>query len=119
MISKKKIFSSQFFSSLPLPNLINIQLDSYNWLLKTGLRELFQEISPIKDYSGKEFALSFTDYYLDEPKFDERRARERNLSYEASLRVEAKLENKTTKKTVTQEIFFGDFPFGWYFFYRV
>ncbi|MFA5358702.1 MAG: DNA-directed RNA polymerase subunit beta [Patescibacteria group bacterium] len=94
----------------PLPNLIQVQSDSYRWFLESGLKELFDEISPIRDTFGRELELYFTDYYLDEPKFDEITSKEKNISYEAPLRVKAKLSNKKTNKNQIQEIYLGDFP---------
>ena len=107
---KTKVFSSLQVSSVELPNLIEVQLDSYKWFLKKGLRELFDEVSPIKDYSGKDLSLSFLDYYLDEPKHSEQKAKENGLSYEASVRVKVRLENKKTGEIKDQEIYLGDFP---------
>ncbi|MFZ5559497.1 MAG: hypothetical protein ACOZAL_01755, partial [Patescibacteria group bacterium] len=95
-MSKIKYFKNYPKHLLPLPNLVEIQLNSYNQFLKKGLRELFDEISPIRDYGGKDLALYFGDYYLDEPKCDELKAKKNGLSYEAPLRVKLKLVNKKT-----------------------
>lgn len=94
-----------------LPNLVEVQLTSYQWFLKHGLRELFDEVSSIKDYSEKDLELSFEDYFLDEVKCNEAEAKKYGLSYEAALRVRVKLNNKKTKQIKTQEIFLTDFPF--------
>ncbi len=110
MFKKTKVFSSVPKSIISPPNLIEIQLNSYEWFLKKGLKELFEEISPIKDYSDKELALYFLDYYFDEPKHDEKWAKEHSASYEAPLRVKLRLENKKTKEVKEQEIYLGDFP---------
>ena len=110
MHTKQKVFSSVPKSIISPPNLIEIQLNSYDWFVKKGLKELFEEISPIKDYSGKELNLYFLDYYFDEPKHDERWAKERSASYEAPLRVRVRLENKKTKEIKEQELYLGDFP---------
>ncbi|MEW6610474.1 MAG: DNA-directed RNA polymerase subunit beta [Patescibacteria group bacterium] len=96
--------------ALELPDLIEVQRRSYAWFLKEGLRELFDEISPIEDFIGRDLELSFLDYYLDEPKFDERVARARNATYEAPLRVQTQLLNKRTGERREQEIYLGDFP---------
>lgn len=93
-----------------MPDLIEIQKDSYNWFLKEGLADLFQEISPVTDFIGRNLELSLEDYYLDEPKFDESESKSKNITYEASLRVRARLTNKKTGQTVAQEVFLGDFP---------
>ena len=105
-----KYFSKYPKHLTPLPNLVEIQLNSYKLFLEKGLRELLDEISPIHDYGGKDLALHFGDYYLDEPKCDELKARKNGLSYEAPLRVKLKLVNNKTKETKTQEIFLTDLP---------
>ncbi|OGG87320.1 DNA-directed RNA polymerase subunit beta [Candidatus Kuenenbacteria bacterium RIFCSPHIGHO2_02_FULL_39_13] len=92
------------------PDLIEVQKNSYQWFLDEGLKELFDEINPIKDYIGRDLELYFFDYYLDEPKFDEVTARERNTSYEAALRVKTKLVNKRTGEIKEQEVYLADFP---------
>ena len=93
-----------------LPNLIEGQLDAYQWFLEKGLRELFEEINPINDFTGKDLELSLTDYYLDEPKCDELVAKSKNISYEAPLRAKARLVIKKTGEIKEQEIYLGDFP---------
>ncbi len=110
MFKKTKVFSSVPKNIITPPNLIEIQLNSYDWFLKKGLAELFEEISPIKDYSDKELSLYFLDYYFDEPKHDEKWAKEHSASYEAPLRVKIRLENKATGEVKDQEIYLGDFP---------
>ena len=107
---EEKKFSNFPKKSLPLPNLIEIQLDSYKWFFEKGLRDLFDEISPITDYSGKELELSFLDYHLDKAKHDEVEAKEHNASHEASLRVRLSLKNKKTGEIKEQDVFMGDFP---------
>ncbi|NQT50348.1 DNA-directed RNA polymerase subunit beta, partial [Candidatus Kuenenbacteria bacterium] len=111
-MSNKKLERKFFTSSyrLPLPDLIQIQKRSYDWFLKQGLSELLNELSPIVDISDKGLELSFVDYYLDEPKFDEVTCKKKNVTYEAPLRVKVTLNNIKTKKKETQEIFLGDFP---------
>ena len=64
-------FFTDFVEAVPMPELIEIQKNSYEWFLKEGLVELFDEISPVVDFSGRELELYFEDYYLDEAKFDE------------------------------------------------
>jgi len=93
-----------------MPDLIEIQKDSYNWFIKEGLIELFDEINPITDFIGRDLELYFEDYYLDEPKFSEVESREKNITYEAPLRVKARLLNKKNNHAVNQEVFLGDFP---------
>ena len=89
-----KYFSNYPKHLHPLPNLVEIQLNSYKLFLEKGLRELLDEISPIKDYGGKDLFLYFGDYRLDEPKCDELKAKKNGLSYEAPLKVKLKLINK-------------------------
>lgn len=108
-MSKRKSFS-ELRAAVPMPDLIEIQKDSYNWFLKEGLAELFDEINPVVDFIGRDLELYFEDYYLDEPKFSETESREKNITYEAPLRVKTRLLNKKTKKAITQEVFLGDFP---------
>lgn len=105
-----RVFFTKKRDFISPPNLIEIQKNSYEWFFKEGLKELFEEISPIKDYTGRDLELYFGDYYLDEPKFDEITARERNTTYEAPLRVNVKLVNKRTKSIQEQEVYLGDFP---------
>lgn len=108
---EKKYFSRYKPSFVELPNLAEVQLNSYHWFFERGLRELFDEISPIKeDFGGNEFMLEFVGYSIDEPKYTETRARELNLSYEAPLRLRARLINKKTGEIKEQEIYMGDFP---------
>ena len=107
---EKKYFSKFRPSFIDLPNLAEIQLNSYDWFFKHGLKELFKEVSPITDWSGKELLLELVDYSLDEPKYSEIESKEHNLSYEAPLRVKARLTNKKTEEIKEQEIYLGDFP---------
>lgn len=95
---------------IDLPNLVEVQQRSYSWFLEDGLKELFAEVSPIKDFTGRDLELSFLDYYLDEPRFDEETSRQKNVTYEAPLRVNTRLFNKRTNEVKEQEVFLGDFP---------
>ena len=105
-----KIFSSHPGAFVKQPFLAEIQKDSWDWFVKKGLRELFDEISPIKDYTGAEVEIYFLDYYFDEPRYDEETTRLKGLTYEAPLRVKVKLVNHKTKETKEQEVYLGDFP---------
>lgn len=107
---KKKYFSRYKKPLASMPDLVEVQNRSYQWLIKEGLKELFKEYSPIKDYSEKKFSLEFVGFQLDEPKYDEYYARDNNLSYDAPLRVRVKLNNKTVNQEKEQEIFLADFP---------
>ncbi len=108
--SSARKFFNETMAAIDLPDLIEIQKDSYNWFLREGLADLFQEISPITDFIGRDLELYLEDYYLDEPKFNESESKAKNITYEASLRVKARLANKKTGQTVVQEVFLGDFP---------
>jgi len=95
---------------LPIPNLIRVQIDSFNWFLEEGLRELFAEISPITDFTGRNLELQLLDYTIGEPKYSEDECRERDMTYAAPLRVKTRLIAKETGEVKEQEIFMGDFP---------
>jgi len=97
-------------NAMAVPDLIEIQKNSYDWFTKFGIKELFDEVSPITDFSGRDLELYLEDYYLDEPRFDELTCRQRNITFEAPLRLNARLTNKRTKQTKTQEIYLGDIP---------
>ncbi len=107
---QNRLFFNNFQEVIPMPDLIEIQKDSYNWFLKEGLVELFEEINPITDFIGRDLELYFEDYYLDEAKFSELESRQKNITYEAPLRVKTRLLNKKTKQEIKQEVFLGDFP---------
>jgi DNA-directed RNA polymerase subunit beta len=93
-----------------MPNLIRIQTDSYNWFIEEGLKEVFEDISPIKDYAGN-LVLEFLDYSLkDSPKYDQEESKERDVTYAAPLKVKVRLVNKETGEVKEQEVFMGDFP---------
>ncbi len=94
----------------PFPNLIEVQLNSYEWFLKAGIRELFDEISPIIDFSGKKIELHFLDHSFEDPKYDPETAKKRNLSYESSLKVHVRLVNKETGEIKEQDIYLGNIP---------
>lgn len=94
---------------LEIPNLIEIQQKSYQWFLDEGLREMFQDISPIQDFTGN-LVLEFIDYSLGEPKYTVDDAKERDVTYAAPLRVKVRLINKETGEVKEQEVFMGDFP---------
>lgn len=107
---QKRNFFGRAHEMVNLPNLIEVQLNSYRWFFERGLKELLNEINPIRDFTGKSLELSFGDHFFDKAKYDETTARERNATFEAPLYVSAKLVNKVTGKTKTQDVYFGDFP---------
>ena len=95
---------------LDMPNLLEIQKNSYQWFLDTGLREVFKDVAAINDYQGN-LELSFIDYSMDEkPKYDVEECKARDATYAAPIKVRVRLRNKETEEIKEQEIFMGDFP---------
>ncbi len=96
---------------LEMPNLIEVQKDSYNWFLEEGLKEVFEDISPITDYSGK-LSLEFVDFTLceDDVKYSIEECKERDATYAAPLKVRVRLYNKENDEIKEHEIFMGDLP---------
>jgi len=95
---------------IEMPNLIQVQKDSYNWFVKQGLKEVLDECSPITDYSGR-LILEFVDYHFnEETKYSIDEAKSRNTTYSTRLQVKVRLINRETGEVKEQEIFMGDFP---------
>jgi DNA-directed RNA polymerase subunit beta len=94
---------------LEMPNLIEIQHKSYRWFLETGLREMFDDVSPIQDFTGN-LVLEFMEYSFGEPKYAVEECKDRDVTYAAPLRVRVRLINKDTQEVKEQEVFMGDFP---------
>ena len=95
---------------MEMPNLIEVQKNSYKWFLDTGLKEVFRDIDEITDYSGN-LVLSFVDYRMDEkPKYSVTECKERDATYAAPLRVTVRLYNKETGEIKDNEVYMGDFP---------
>ncbi|MCI1943549.1 MAG: DNA-directed RNA polymerase subunit beta [Lactobacillus sp.] len=94
---------------LPLPNLTNVQTESYKWFLNEGINEVFDDIMPISDFSGK-LSLEFEKYKLDQPKYTVEEAREHDANYSAPMHVTLKLTNHKSGEIKTQDVFFGDLP---------
>ncbi len=110
MGEKKRKSYSRIKEVLEMPNLIEVQKNSYQWFLDEGLQEVFDDISPITDFNGN-LVLEFTDFTLDStPKYSIDECRERDATYAASLKVRARLINRETEEIKDQEIFMGDFP---------
>jgi DNA-directed RNA polymerase subunit beta len=107
-LSKRRFFNNRIMVSLP--DLIEVQTDSYQWFWDKGLKELFTEINPITDFTSKDLELTVGNYYLDEPKYSALVAKNKNISYEAPLRAKATLLMKQTGEVKEQEIYLGDFP---------
>jgi DNA-directed RNA polymerase subunit beta len=97
---------------LAMQNLIKIQLDSFEWFKREGLKQLFAEISPISDFTGRNLELHFEvpDEPFGTPKYSEQECREKDITYSAPLRIRASLRNKQTGEIKDQDIFMGDFP---------
>ncbi len=106
----KKYFAKYKEPLAPLPNLIEGQLNSFKWLVKAGLKEVFDEYTKIADYSGKKFEFSFGSFELGTPKYDARFAMENKINFEAPLKVMVKLKNKILSTEKEQEVFLADFP---------
>jgi DNA-directed RNA polymerase subunit beta len=111
MLDKKSLRS---FAKLPepleIPDLIRVQLDSFRWFQEEGLRELFEEISPIQDYTGTRLELRFVDYEFREPQHSIAECLERGLTYSSPIHVIAQLVVKETGEIKQQELYFSDFP---------
>jgi len=109
-ISKTRKNYGKPLVDVPIPNLIEVQIASYKWLFEEGIKELLYEISPIEDFTGKLYSLEFGAYYLDEPKYDEVTARNKNLSFKAPLKCHVTLTFKETGRKKEAEVFLGEFP---------
>ena len=102
----------QIADKLEVGNLIQTQLDSFEWFKKEGLKELFSELNPITDYTGKNYELRFLDYEFGEPKYDEEDCRQRDMTFSAPLRIQTRLHIKTGENAgeiKEAEVFMGDF----------
>jgi len=92
-----------------LKDLIATQVESFHWFKSEGLRELFDEINPITDYTGKNFELKFLDYEFGQPKFSVEECRNRDMTYAAPLRIKTRLTIKETGEIKESEVYMGDF----------
>ena len=105
----RKTFS-KIGDSIEMPNLIQVQKDSYNWFIEEGLGEVLKDISPIIDYTGN-LVLEFFDYYMEKKtKYTQEEAKERDATYSTRLHVKVRLINRETGEIKEQEIYLGDFP---------
>jgi DNA-directed RNA polymerase subunit beta len=95
---------------LEVPNLIKVQLDSFRWFQEEGLKQLLDEVSPIKDFTGNRLEISFVGYEFREPRHSEAECRQRDLTYSAPLNVKTRLLVKATGEIKEQDLFFGDLP---------
>ncbi|HVU79819.1 MAG TPA: DNA-directed RNA polymerase subunit beta, partial [Candidatus Paceibacterota bacterium] len=107
----QKYFSRYRTPRVETPNLVEAQLQSYQWILGEGIKETFKEFTPIKDYSGKKFDLEFVKLEVGEPKFDEHYAKEQKMTLDVPVRAIVRLKNKVSGSEKEQEIFLADLPF--------
>ena len=108
-----KVGERVFFTEgdeLPIPDLTAHQKDSFKDFVESGLREVFNELNPIEDYTGTRFSLSFRDYKFGEPKMSVEDAKYNMATYEAPLHVTVELQNKVTGEKKEQDVYFGDYP---------
>ncbi len=107
---RERMSFSKIETVLDMPNLIDIQRNSYDWFIKEGLAEVFEDISPIRDYAGN-YALEFVDYTVSkDAKYGQQECKDRDATYAAPLRVAVRLINQNTGEITEQEVFMGDFP---------
>ncbi|MBU1000800.1 DNA-directed RNA polymerase subunit beta [Patescibacteria group bacterium] len=113
-LSKTKTYERKYFSKttfiVPELNLIQLQLDSYCWFLQTGIREVLDGISPIEDFTGKNWTLELGSFYFGKSKHSSEEASRKGVTYDAPLKIEAILINKQTGQRYKQEVFLGDIP---------
>ena len=100
---------SQIKNSYELKDLLEVQKKSYNWFIETGIKEVFEDLFPVENFSGT-LALEFGDYHFDEPKYSIKESKDRETTYAAPLKVEVRLFNRETGEVKEQEIFLGDMP---------
>jgi len=105
-----RVYFTDAGNDMALPNLVDHQNKSFQWLIDEGLGELLAEISPIDDYTNTKLSLRFKDYHFEDPKISEAEARENNISYDAPLKAMVELTNKVTGEVKEQEIYLGDYP---------
>lgn len=98
------------YSNIPTLDLTLVQRESYQWFLENGIKELLTEVSPILDFTGKNWELTFGDYFFGKPRLTPQQAQEKGLTYDMPLRVTASLTNKQNDHQITQEVFLGDIP---------
>lgn len=107
---QNRLYWGKEYTQLPPLDLTLVQRESYQWFLETGIKDLLAEVSPIADFTGKNWELSFGDYYFGQPRLTPAIALEKGLTYDMPLKTTATLVNKQNSHQVTQEIFLGDIP---------
>lgn len=105
----RRVFGRQS-TGFALPNLIEVQLNSYNWFLSEGIRELLDELNPIEDFTGKNLVLEFKEFSFEDPKLSAEESRDKKLTYKALLKVRAVLTNKVTGEIKENDVYLGEFP---------
>lgn len=108
--SQHRLYWGQEFPNLPQLDLTLVQRESYQWFLEQGIKELVEEVSPMSDFTGKNWELTFGDYYFGRPRLTPQQAREKGLTYDMPLKIRTTLTNKQTGNQITQEVFLGDIP---------
>ena len=109
--AREKKYFGRFKKPLTeMPDLVVSQVESFKWLIETGLKEVFEEFSSIKDFSERKFQLDFVGFELEKPKMTEYEAKEKKLSYEAPLKVKVRLKNFIQRTEKEQELFMADLP---------
>ncbi|OGG30234.1 DNA-directed RNA polymerase subunit beta, partial [Candidatus Gottesmanbacteria bacterium RIFCSPLOWO2_01_FULL_46_9] len=108
--TSKRLYWGKEYTDLPIFDLTLVQRESYQWFLEKGIKDLISEVSPITDFTGKNWELSFGDYYFGRPRLTPEVALEKGLTFDMPLKVTATLTNKQTGHHVTQEVFLGDIP---------
>ncbi len=108
--NNQRKFWSKIPAIVPELNLIQIQLDSYKWFLSEGIKEVLEEINPVEDFTGKNWLLELGQFHFGKPKYTSDQAKEKGVTFDASLKIEAILTNKQTGQRSKQEVFLGDIP---------
>jgi DNA-directed RNA polymerase subunit beta len=108
--SDRVYYSQRLDKNVDLPNLVEIQTNSYDWFVNEGIKELLEEITPISDFSGKKLELHFLKHEMGEPKYDAETSKAKNITYEAPLKVHVQLINKETGEIKEQDVFLGAIP---------
>jgi len=107
---KGRVYFSEHDEALPIPDLTKHQKDSWRDFVETGLSEIFAELNPVDDYTGQKLSIRFKDYFFENPKVDERDAKDNLTTFVASLYVNVELTNKVTGEIKEQKLYFGDYP---------
>mgnify|MGYP001500622605 CR=1 FL=1 len=108
--SNNRLYWGKNYPDLPQLDLTLVQRESYQWFLEQGIKELVEEVTPMTDFTGKNWELTFGDYYFGRPRLIPQQAREKGLTYDMPLKIKATLANKQTGQQISQEVFLGDIP---------